>query len=341
MIRTSFKLTTRLRRLRKTPALRALVSETRLSPEHFLYPLFVCPGEGVRKDVRSMPGVFQLSVDEVVREAGAAHAEGVGGVLLFGVPPARTKDDIGTAAADPNGPVQQAVRALKRECRGLVVATDVCLCEYTSHGHCGVIEDGEIANDPTVDQLVKTALSHAAAGADIVAPSDMMDGRVGAIRAAFDERGQTDVVIMSYAAKYCSAFYGPFREAAESTPKFGDRRTHQMDPANADEALREVRQDIDEGADIVMVKPALPYLDVIHRVKETFGLPTAAYQVSGEYLDDQGGRPGRLDRRIAGDDGNIDCHRASWRGHHHHVLRPGRGSTALMESVFDLVTLRP
>jgi porphobilinogen synthase len=230
-----------------------------------------------------MPGVCQLSVDEIVREAAAAQAEGVGGVLLFGIPPARAKDDDGTAAFDPNGPVQQAVRALKRDCKGLVVATDVCLCEYTSHGHCGVIEDGEIANDPTVDQLVRAALSHAAAGADIVAPSDMMDGRVGAIRAALDERGQTDVVIMSYAAKYCSAFYGPFRDAAESTPKFGDRRTHQMDPANAEEALREVRQDLDEGADIVMVKPALPYLDVIYRVKHTFGVPTAAYQVSGEY----------------------------------------------------------
>jgi porphobilinogen synthase len=283
MIRTALRLTTRLRRLRKTPALRALISETRLSPEHFLYPLFVCDGKGVRKDVASMPGVCQLSVDEAVREAAGAQAEGVGGVLLFGLPPAGRKDDAGAAAFDPNGPVQQAVRALKRECRGLVVATDVCLCEYTSHGHCGVIEDGEIANDPTVDQLVRAALSHAAAGADIVAPSDMMDGRVGAIRAALDERGQTDVVIMSYAAKYCSVFYGPFRDAAESTPKFGDRRTHQMDPANADEALREVRQDLDEGADIVMVKPALPYLDVIYRVKETFGVPTAAYQVSGEY----------------------------------------------------------
>jgi len=228
-----------------------------------------------------MPGVFNLSVDEAVREAEAARADGLRGVLLFGLPD--HKDEVGSAAYDAQAPVQSAVRAIKREVRDLTVTTDVCLCEYTDHGHCGIVIDGDIANDPTVDQLVRAAVSHAAAGADIVAPSDMMDGRVGAIRRALDERGFERVAIMSYAAKYCSAFYGPFREAAASAPKFGDRRSHQMDPANADEAIREVEQDIDEGADIVMVKPALPYLDVISRVKQRFSYPTAAYHVSGEY----------------------------------------------------------
>lgn len=261
--------------------MRGLVRETRLSAEMLIYPLFVCEGEGVRREVPSMPGVFQLSVDEIVHEAAAAKADGVPGVLLFGIPD--YKDDIGSAAYDPEAPVQSAVRAIKREVSGMVVITDVCLCEYTSHGHCGIVIDGQIVNDPSVEQLVRAAVSHAAAGADIVAPSDMLDGRVGAIRAALDERGLTDVGIMSYAAKYCSAFYGPFREAAGSAPRFGDRRTHQMDPANAEEALREVGQDIEEGADIVMVKPALPYLDIVRRVKLEFGHPTAAYQVSGEY----------------------------------------------------------
>jgi porphobilinogen synthase len=228
-----------------------------------------------------MPGVYQLSVDELVREAAAAKSEGIPGVLLFGLPD--RKDPIGSGAYDPEAPVQSAIRALKAEIPGLLVVTDVCLCEYTSHGHCGIVVDDEITNDPTVEQLVRAAMSHAAAGADIVAPSDMMDGRVGRIRAALDEGGFTHVAIMSYAAKYCSAFYGPFREAAESAPSFGDRRSHQMDPANADEALREVALDVDEGADIVMVKPALTYLDVIWRVKQEFGLPTAAYHVSGEY----------------------------------------------------------
>jgi porphobilinogen synthase len=261
--------------------MRSLVRETRLSVERFLYPLFVCAGEGQRREVESMPGVFQLSVDEVVREAEAARGEGIPGVLLFGLP--EEKDSIGSSAYDPEGPVQTAVRALKREVPDLLVVTDVCLCEYTSHGHCGIVVEDEIANDPTVEQLVRAALSHAAAGADIVAPSDMMDGRIGRIRAALDQSGFSHVAIMSYAAKYCSAFYGPFREAAASTPAFGDRRSHQMDPANVDEALREVALDIDEGADIVMVKPALPYLDVIWRVKTEFGMPTAAYHVSGEY----------------------------------------------------------
>ena len=271
----------RLRRLRSSAAMRALVRETRLSPDMFVLPLFVCEGEGVRREVASMPGVFNLSVDEAVKEAEAARRDGIKGVLLFGLPD--QKDDVGSAAYDPEAPVQSAVRAIKREVDDLLVITDVCLCEYTDHGHCGIMIDGEIANDPTVDQLVRAAVSHAAAGADIVAPSDMMDGRVGAIRAALDERAMENVAIMSYAAKYCSAFYGPFRDAAASAPKFGDRRSHQMDPANAAEALREVEQDIEEGADMVMVKPAVPYLDVIARVKDAFGYPTAAYHVSGEY----------------------------------------------------------
>jgi len=271
----------RPRRLRRSAAMRALVRETRLSPDNFLYPLFVCPGEGRRREVSSMPGVFQLSVDEIVKEAAAAKADGVPGVLLFGLPEA--KDAAGSGAADPEGPVQSAVRALKREVPGLLVVTDVCLCEYTSHGHCGIVDGEEIVNDATVEELARAALSHAAAGADIVAPSDMMDGRVGRIREMLDASGFSQVAIMSYAAKYCSAFYGPFREAAESTPAFGDRRSHQMDPANVEEALREVELDLEEGADIVMVKPAISYLDVIARVKAEFGVPTAAYHVSGEY----------------------------------------------------------
>ena len=271
----------RPRRLRRSESIRSLVRETRLSPEMFIYPLFVCTGEGRRREVGSMPGVYQLSVDEVVREATAAKAEGLSGVLLFGLPD--TKDAVGSGAFDPEGPVQAATRAIKREVPGLLVATDVCLCEYTSHGHCGIVIDGEIVNDTTVEQLARAALSHAAAGADVVAPSDMMDGRVGAIRLALDEAGFANTAIMSYAAKYWSSFYGPFREAADSAPAFGDRRSHQMDPANVEEALREVELDIEEGADIVMVKPALPYLDVIARVKSEFGYPTAAYQVSGEY----------------------------------------------------------
>jgi porphobilinogen synthase len=279
--RSSLGLTKRLRRLRTSAAMRAMVRETRLSPDMLMLPLFVCEGEGVRREVASMPGVFNLSVDLAVREAEAAKADGIKSVLLFGLP--SHKDDIGSSSYDPEAPVQTAVRALKRAIPDMLVVTDVCLCEYTDHGHCGIVIDDEIANDPTVDQLVRAALSHAAAGADIVAPSDMMDGRVGAIRSALDERGFEKVAIMSYAAKYCSAFYGPFRDAAGSAPTFGDRRSHQMDPANIDEALREVEQDIEEGADIVMVKPAMPYLDVIARVKDAFGYPTAAYQVSGEY----------------------------------------------------------
>jgi porphobilinogen synthase len=274
-------ITRRLRRLRRTATMRALVRETRLSADMFMLPLFVCEGEGVRREVPSMPGVFNLSVDEAVKEAATAKADGVKSVILFGIPD--RKDDIGSQAYDPEAPVQAAIRAIKREAADILVATDVCLCEYTDHGHCGIVIDQEIANDPTVDQLVRAAVSHAAAGADIVAPSDMMDGRVGAIRRALDERGFENTAIMAYAAKYCSAFYGPFRDAAASAPQFGDRRSHQMDPANAAEALREVELDIAEGADIVMVKPAITYLDVIARVKEAFDFPTAAYHVSGEY----------------------------------------------------------
>jgi porphobilinogen synthase len=274
-------LTRRARRLRRSEAIRSLVRETRLTPDCFIYPLFVCEGEGVRRDIRSMPGICQLSVDEAVKEAIAAKTEGVPAVLLFGLPD--DKDLVGSAAADPDAPVQTAIRALKREAPGLLVVTDVCLCEYTSHGHCGIVEGDEIVNDATVMRLAQAALSHAVAGADIVAPSDMMDGRVQAIRRTLDERGFDQTAIMSYAAKYCSGFYGPFREAADSTPQFGDRRSHQMDPANVEEALRAVETDLAEGADIVMVKPALPYLDVLTKIKERFGQPTAAYQVSGEY----------------------------------------------------------
>ena len=294
----TLKLTRRMRRLRQSDAMRALVRETRLSPDIFMLPLFICEGEGVRREVGSMPGVFNLSVDQAVKEVEGARADGIRSVLLFGLP--EHKDGIGSAAYDPNAPVQAAVRAIKRALPDVLVATDVCLCEYTDHGHCGIIVDNEVANDPTVEQLVRAAVSHAAAGADIVAPSDMMDGRVAAIRSALDERGHDQTAIMAYAAKYWSAFYGPFREAADSAPKFGDRQSYQMDPANADEAMREVAQDIEEGADIVMVKPALPYLDVLNRVKTRFGYPTAAYHVSGEYaMLKAAARNGWIDERRA------------------------------------------
>jgi porphobilinogen synthase len=294
----ALKLTRRLRRLRQSETMRALVRETRLSPDMFVLPLFVCEGEGVRREVASMPGVFNLSVDETVKEVEQARAAGVKSVLLFGLPD--RKDDIGSAAYDPEAPVQSAIRAIKRGLPDVLVITDVCLCEYTDHGHCGIVIDDEIANDPTVEQLVRAAVSHATAGADIVAPSDMMDGRVAAIRQALDERGFEKTAILSYAAKYCSAFYGPFRDAASSAPAFGDRRSHQMDPANVSEALREVELDIEEGADMVMVKPALPYLDVLTRVKERFGYPTAAYHVSGEYaMLKAAARNGWIDERRA------------------------------------------
>jgi porphobilinogen synthase len=278
---TRLTLARRPRRLRRTEMIRSLVRETHLTPDCFIYPLFVVEGHGIRREVASMPGVCQLSVDEAVTEAAGARHDGVPGVLLFGIP--SSKDATGTLASDPEGAVQSAIRAMKREMPDLIVMTDVCLCEYTSHGHCGILDGEEIVNDVTVGQLVQVALSHAAAGADFVAPSDMMDGRVAAIRQTLDEGGFERVGIMSYAAKYCSAFYGPFRDAADSAPKFGDRRSHQMDPANVGEALREVEVDLAEGADIVMVKPALTYLDVISRVKQRFNQPTAAYHVSGEY----------------------------------------------------------
>ena len=274
-------LTHRPRRLRRSPAMRDLVRETRLAPEQLVYPLFICSGTGERREVSSMPGVFQLSVDDAAREAAAAGQDGIRAVLLFGLPD--EKDDAGSAAYDPAAPVQAAARAIKRAAPELLVVTDVCLCEYTAHGHCGILDGEEIVNDATVELLARTAVSHAEAGADIVAPSDMMDGRVGAIREALDAAGFSDTAIMSYAAKYCSAYYGPFRDAADSAPAFGDRRTHQMDPANVEEALREVALDLEEGADFIMVKPAVHYLDVISRVKQEFNAPLAAYHVSGEY----------------------------------------------------------
>jgi porphobilinogen synthase len=271
----------RPRRLRRTEALRSLVRETVLAPSQLVLPLFVRAGTQIRVPVSSMAGVFQTSVDELVRDATAAAEAGVGGVLLFGIP--EHKDETGSSAWDDEGPVQRGVRALKRELPQLVVITDVCMCEYTSHGHCGVLIDGEVDNDQSLELLSREALSHARAGADIVAPSDMMDGRVGAIREALDGTGHTATSILSYSAKFASAYYGPFREAAESTPQSGDRRGYQMDVANVEEALRETWQDIDEGADVVMVKPAGPFLDVISRVKQETGYPLGAYQVSGEY----------------------------------------------------------
>ena len=271
----------RPRRLRQSAALRRLVCETRLSAEQLVLPLFARAGRKLRRPIEAMPGVCQLSPDEVLREAAAAHALGVPAILLFGIPD--KKDAKASGAYAKNGIVQQATRLLKKELPSLLVITDVCLCEYMEHGHCGVVHGGKILNDPSLKLLAQTAASHAEAGADIIAPSDMMDGRVRAIRAELDEKGFADTPIMSYAAKFASAFYGPFREAAESAPKFGDRRSYQMDAANANEALREVALDIQEGADIVMVKPALAYLDLIHRVKTEFGYPTAAYAVSGEH----------------------------------------------------------
>jgi porphobilinogen synthase len=271
----------RPRRLRTSPALRRLVAETSLNVSQLVLPLFARSGKKLRREISAMPGVFQLSPDEIVRTATAAHALGVPAVLLFGIPD--KKDARASGAYAQNGIVQQTVRLLKKELPSLLVITDVCLCEYMEHGHCGIVQDGKILNDPSLVLLARTAASHAVAGADIVAPSDMMDGRVAAIRAELDKNEFMETPILSYAAKFASAFYGPFREAAESAPKFGDRRSYQMDPANGNEALREVAQDIQEGADMVMVKPALAYLDLIHRVKKEFGLPTAAYAVSGEY----------------------------------------------------------
>jgi porphobilinogen synthase len=273
--------THRPRRLRRSEAIRSLVQETRLTTGGLIYPMFVCPGTKVRQEVSSMPGVYQQSGDQIVEECREVEAFGIPGIILFGLP--ETKDPRGASSLSSQGVVQRAIEAIRKANLKLVVITDVCLCEYTDHGHCGVIENGEVANDATLTILAQQALSHVRAGADIVAPSDMMDGRVAAIREILDEHKFENTAILSYAAKYCSGFYGPFREAAQSAPQFGDRRSYQMDPANAREALKEVELDLEEGADMVMVKPALPYLDVIRRVRDAFDVPVAAYNVSGEY----------------------------------------------------------
>jgi len=285
----------RPRRLRRTEALRGFVRETRLSVRSLIYPLFVCPGSQVKDEIKSMPGNYRWSIDLLVEECRSAHNLGVPAVILFGIP--ESKDETGTGAYDPNGIVQRAVRAVKKAVPDLIVICDVCLDEYTSHGHCGLIKDGEIDNDSTLPLLAKTALTQVQAGADMVAPSDMMDGRVGAIRDELDAHGHTQIPILSYAAKYASAFYGPFREAADSAPKFGDRKSYQMDPANQREAMREIELDLEEGADIIMVKPALPYLDIIALARQNFEVPIAAYQVSGEFsLIEAAARLGWIDR---------------------------------------------
>jgi len=271
----------RPRRLRRTEALRGLVRETRLSAAGFIYPMFVCPGNKVRKEVSSMPGIYQQSADQIVEECREVEALGIPGVILFGLP--EKKDARGATSLAVDGVVQKAIEAIRKAKLNLLVITDVCLCEYTDHGHCGVIENGEIVNDATLEILAEQALSHARAGADVVAPSDMMDGRVGAIRVKLDAHKFENIPIISYAAKYCSGFYGPFREAAESAPKFGDRRSYQMDPANSREAMKEVELDLEEGVDVIMVKPALPYLDIIRGVRDRFDIPVAAYNVSGEF----------------------------------------------------------
>ncbi|MCX5718325.1 MAG: porphobilinogen synthase [Nitrospirae bacterium] len=271
----------RPRRIRKNEIIRRMVRETLLSPDDFIYPLFVTYGKNIRREIKSMPGCFQESVDKIVKHAKEVYSLGIPAVILFGIP--EHKDETGSGAYDPHGVVQKAIKAIKNKVPGLYVITDVCMCEYTSHGHCGIVEKGIVKNDATLALLAKEAVSHAKAGADMVAPSDMMDGRVKAIRIALDSEGFSEMPIMSYAAKYASAFYGPFREAAESTPKFGDRHSYQMDPANRREALKEAALDIEEGADIVMVKPALAYLDIISDVKNSFDVPIAAYNVSGEY----------------------------------------------------------
>src|SRR5229473_1654367 len=271
----------RMRRLRASESMRNLVRETQLAPTDFILPLFTVSGQGVRKEISSMPGNYQLSIDELAKECAEAHRLGIGGVILFGIP--STKDEHASGAYAEDGIVQQAVRAVKREQPKLLVMTDVCNCEYTSHGHCGLVVDGEVQNDPTLEWLAKTAVSHARAGADVVAPSDMMDGRVAAIRKALDAAGFANTPILAYAAKFASVFYGPFREAAESTPQFGNRRSYQMDPANAREALREIELDLEEGADMLMVKPAMPYLDLVRQARDRFPVPLGAYQVSGEF----------------------------------------------------------
>ncbi len=298
-----------MRRLRATPALRDLVRETRLAPSQFILPLFACPGEGVRREIGAMPGNYQMSVDEIVKECVEIHSLGIGGVMLFGLPEA--KDEMASGAYAEDGIVQRAVRAIRREVKDLLIVTDVCNCEYTSHGHCGKIVNGDVDNDATLEWLAASAVSHARAGAHMVAPSDMMDGRVAAIRRALDESGFQSTPILSYAAKFASVFYGPFREAAESAPQFGDRRSYQMDPANGREAMREIELDLEEGADIIMVKPAMPYLDLIRQAKDRFLAPVAAYQVSGEFsMIVAAARNGWIDRERAMMETLTSIHRA-------------------------------
>ena len=284
-----------MRRLRRSERFRSLVRETRLSPESMIYPIFVCPGQGIRKEISSMPGQYNLSVDESVKVALEAEKAGVAGIILFGIP--NEKDELGSDCYSDGGIVQEALRAIRQSVSDLLLVTDICMCEYTSHGHCGLIRHGEVENDATLQLLAESALSHVRAGADMVAPSDMMDGRVMAIRQRLDAEGFSAIPIMAYSAKYASGFYGPFREAAGSTPQFGDRRSYQMDPPNSREALREIQLDIEEGADIVMIKPALAYLDIIARAREAFDIPLAAYQVSGEYaMIEAAARNGWIDR---------------------------------------------
>ncbi len=318
----------RPRRLRKNENFRRMIRETKLSVDNLIYPLFVVPGQKVKKPIASMPGNFQMSVDHIVREAARMKTLGIPAILLFGIP--EKKDEIASGALAKDGIIQRAVREIKEKVSDVLVITDVCLCEYMSHGHCGMIEKGEVANDLTLEVLAEQAVSHARAGADMVAPSAMMDGQVGALREGLDEAGFDAVPIMAYSAKYASCFYGPFREAAESAPSFGDRRAYQMDPANSDEAMREITLDVQEGADIIMVKPALPYLDVIRRAKEEFDLPLGRLQRERRIRDGQGGGADGVDRRRAGDAGIADGDPARRGGHDHHLFCP-RGSRDLRQ----------
>ena len=306
--------------------MRNLVRETRLNPAQFVLPLFVCPGEGVKREISSMPNNYQMSIDEIVKECAEVEALGIGGVILFGLP--ETKDEMATGAYDENGIVQKAIRAIKRESSSLLVMTDVCNCEYTSHGHCGYVKNGDVDNDTTLQWLAKSALSHARAGADIVAPSDMMDGRVWAIRQALDANGFERTAILAYAAKFASVFYGPFREAAESAPQFGDRRSYQMDPANGREAMREIELDLQEGADMIMVKPALSYLDLISQARREVRRADRGVPGERRILDDCGGGAKRMDRSRPGDDGDADFDHTGGGGDHSDVLCEARGTAA-------------
>ena len=317
---------TRLRRLRGTSALRSLARETRLSPKEFIYPMFVMHGHGMREPIEPMPGCYQVSLDVMAEEVGEAAELGIGGVLLFGLP--AEKDPLGTEGYDPEGIVQEAVRTIKRDHPDMLVSTDICMCEYTDHGHCGVIDNGRVDNDRTLELLARTAVTHVQAGADLPAPSAMMDGQVWAIRQALNAEGYEDTPIMGYSAKFASGFYGPFRVAADSTPQFGDRKSYQMDPANSRMAMREIESDIAEGADIVMVKPAMAYMDVIREARERYNHPLAAYNVSGEYSMVKAAGTAGVDRRASGHHGAADRHEARRRRHHHQLLRQGRGPLA-------------